>query len=390
MRIMRVILLILIISIVPIVKADAITNYFFSDALGYDMYYQIVLPPSYESNPDSTYPSIYFLHGFGLDYSWYASVVSVFEDMMESGEIRESVLVKPDGFVLPYLGSMYTNSDYNGQFEDYIAQNLISHIDGSYNTINHPSYRAIMGHSMGGYGAVKLSVKFPELFQIAVSHSGPIAIENVIPDLLPVLLNETGILGYQPWNGAVSLFMYSASAAFSPDVDDWPYYVNLPVDYYGNVIDEVWDLWLGQDPLTLAQENLANIQSIRFYMDCGNQDDYLFYNHSASFSEFLDNENINHVYEIYAGDHSTQVLNGDRFPNSLTFIENAFFINDLLSGLGDIDDNGSVTMSDLNLLLQIVLELEQSTEIEQTAGDLDFNGNNDIFDLLLLADQLLP
>ena len=385
---MRVILLILIFSTVFTVKADVITSYFYSDALGYDMYYQIVLPPSYESNPDSTYPSIYFLHGFGVDYSWYGSLVSVFEDMMASGEIRESILIKPDGFVIPYLGSMYTNSDYNGQFEDYIVQDLISHIDGSYNTIDHSSYRAIMGHSMGGYGAVKLSVKFPELFQVAASHSGPIAIENVIPDLLPVLLDETGILGYQPWNGTVSLFMYSASAAFSPDVDDWPYYVDLPVDYYGNVIDEVWNLWLGHDPLTLAQENLANIQSIRFYMDCGDQDDYLFYNHSTSFSEFLDDENINHVYEIYPGDHFTQALNGDRFPYSLSFIENAFYIHDLFSGLGDIDGNGGVTMADFILLLKIVLQFVQSTEIQQTSGDLDFNGTIDIFDLLLLADQI--
>jgi len=385
---MRIILLILIISSVSTVKADVITSYFYSDALGYDMYYQIVLPPSYESNPDSTYPSIYFLHGFGLDYSWYGSVVSVFEDMMASGEIRESILIKPDGFVIPYLGSMYTNSDYNGQFEDYIVQDLISQIDGSYNTIDNSSYRAIMGHSMGGYGAVKLSIKFPELFQVAASHSGPIAIENVIPDLLPVLLAETGILGYQPWNGTVSLFMYSASAAFSPDVDDWPYYVDLPVDYYGNVIDEVWDLWLGHDALTLAQENLANIQSIRFYMDCGDQDDYLFYNHSTSFSEFLDEVNINHVYETYPGDHFTEVLNGDRFPYSLAFIENAFYIQDLFSDLGDIDGSGTVTMADFSLLLQIVLQFEQLTEIQQTAGDFDFTGTIDIFDLLLLADQL--
>jgi len=385
---MRKLFIILIIYTISLLKADAITSYFYSDALGYDMYYEIVLPPSYESNPDSTYPSIYFLHGFGLDYSWYGSVVSVFEDMVASGEIRESILIKPDGFVTPYLGSMYTNSDYNGQFEDYIVQDLISHIDGSYNTIDHSSYRAIMGHSMGGYGAVKLSIKFPELFQVAASHSGPIAIENVIPDLLPVLLAETGILGYQPWNGTVSLLMYSVSAAFSPDVDDWPYYVDLPVDYYGNVIDEVWDLWLGHDALTLAQENLANIQSIHFYMDCGDEDDFLFYNHSTSFSEFLNEENIYHVYETYPGGHFTQVLNGDRFPHSLAFIENAFYIQDLFSGLGDIDGSGSVTMADFILLLQIVLQFEQLTEIQQTAGDFDFTGTIDIFDLLLLADQL--
>ena len=139
---MRVILLILIFSTVSTVKADVITSYFYSDALGYDMYYEIVLPPSYESNPDSTYPSIYFLHGFGLDYSWYGSVVSVFEDMMASGEIRESILIKPDGSVIPYLGSMYTNSGYNGQFEDYIVQDLISHIDGFYNTIDQTRNKA--------------------------------------------------------------------------------------------------------------------------------------------------------------------------------------------------------------------------------------------------------
>ena len=72
----------------------------------------------------------------------------------------------------------------------------------------------------------------------------------------------------------------------------------------------------------------------------------------------------------------------------MAFIENAFYIQDLFSGLGDIDGSGSVTMADFILLLQIVLQFEQSTEIQETAGDLDFNGTTDIFDLLLLADQL--
>jgi enterochelin esterase-like enzyme len=89
---MRNFFLILIIYTTSLLKADAITSYFFSEALGYDMYYEIVLPPSYESNPDSSYPSIYFLHGFGTDYSWYVALVEVFETMMASGEIRESIL----------------------------------------------------------------------------------------------------------------------------------------------------------------------------------------------------------------------------------------------------------------------------------------------------------
>ncbi|MDP6755680.1 MAG: alpha/beta hydrolase-fold protein [Candidatus Marinimicrobia bacterium] len=385
---MRKIIINILLCWLTVLKADAITSYFYSPSLGYDQYYEIVLPPSYEANPDSSYPSIYFLHGFGADYSWYEALVEIFEAMMASGDIRESVLIKPDGFVVPYLGSMYTNSEYNGQFEDYIIQDLIAHIDESYPTIDHPSYRAIMGHSMGGYGAVKLAVKFPEIFQVAASHAGPIAFENLIPDLLPVLLDETGILGYQPWNGIVSLFMYSASAAFSPDIEDWPYYVDLPVDDYGNVIEDVWELWLGHDPLTIAQANIESVRTQQFYLDCGDNDDYLFYNHSDSFSEYLEEEGINYFYEIYSGDHFTEVLNGDRFPHSLAFIEQVFQLAGIFDSLGDLDGNGNVTMLDFILLLQIVMQNTEPTDYQQTAGDLDLNGMNDIFDLLLLADQL--
>ncbi len=368
--------------------ADIITSSHFSDALGFDQYYEIVLPPSYESNPDSSYPTLYFLHGFGADYSWYVALVEVFESMMASGEIRESILIKPDGFVLPYLGSMYTNSEYNGQFEDYIIQDLVPYIDSTYNTVNSPENRAILGHSMGGYGAVKLAIKFPELFQISASHSGPIAFQNIIPDLLPPLLDETGILGYQPWNGVVSLFLYSASAAFSPDVEDWPYYVDLPVDSYGNVIEEVWGLWLLQDPLTLAQNNLENIESTRFYMDCGDADEYLFNNHSDSFSDFLNDQNIHHDYILYAGDHVTEVFNGNRFPFSLAFIENAFYLNNILGNMGDMDGNGIINMLDIMVLLQIVMGESIPNESQEIVGDLDFSGTFEIFDILLLSDRL--
>ena len=82
------------------------------------------------------------------------------------------------------------------------------------------------------------------------------------------------------------------------------------------------------------------------------------------------------------------MLNGDRFPYSLVCIENAFHLAGIFGSLGELDGNGSVTMADFILLLQFVLQIGEPTEIQQTAGDLDFNGTNDIFDLLLLADQL--
>ena len=371
-----------------IFKADTITTSFYSPALGDNMYYEIVIPSSYESNQDSTYPSIYFLHGFGADYSWYSSLIDKFEGMMETGEIRESFLIKLDGFVLPYLGSMYTNSEYNGQFENYIVQDLIAHIDQTYPTINLPSYRAIMGHSMGGYGAVKLAVKFPELFNVAASHAGVLAFENLITDLVPILMEETGILGFQPFSGIVSLFMFSAAAAFSPDENNLPYNVNLPLDANGNIIEDIWQLWLQHDPLTIAQELSGNLRTQQFYLDCGDQDSYLFYNHSNSFSNFLEEKNIHYNYEIYSGDHSTEILNGDRFPYSLTFIEESFLLADLLESLGDLDNDGILTMEDLTLLLLIIIQNSEPTVHQYSSGDLDFNSRVDIFDLLLLVDQI--
>lgn len=375
-------------SLLASLKAEVITESFYSNALGYEMYYQIVLPIDYYAETEASFPSIYFLHGFGADYSWYESIIDVHEDMILSGELNSSILIKPDGFVLPYLGSMYTNSEYNGQFEDYIVQDLIQHIDENYNTKQDPKFRAIMGHSMGGYGAVKLSVKFPELFQVVASHSGPIVFQNLISDLLPILIDETGILGYQPWNGSVSLFLYSASAAFSPDITDFPYYVDLPVDDNGNIIEDVWQLWLDHNPIDILIDNHSDIQSHRFYLDCGDMDAYLFQTHLNPFTQILDQMGIAYNSYIYSGDHFSELLNGNRFPYSLSYINNAFIMNELFSSLGDLDNDGIVDIIDLSLLLQIILGINIASDGQQISSDLDFNNLIDVLDILILADQL--
>ncbi|HIF35839.1 MAG TPA: hypothetical protein EYQ71_04190 [Candidatus Thioglobus sp.] len=182
--------------------------------------------------------------------------------------------------------------------------------------------------------------------------------------------------------------MFNASAAFSPDVDDWPYYVDLPVDYYGEVIEEVFDLWLGHDPMALAQENVDYIQAHKFYMVCEDDDEYLFFNHSDSFSEFLEEENIFHEYLIYPGDHFTEVLNGNRFPHSLAFIENSFQVAELFDSLGDLNGDGNVTMADFNLLLDFILQTGELSESQQLLSDLDLDSTIDIIDLLMLSDLL--
>ena len=76
------------------------------------------------------------------------------------------------------------------------------------------------------------------------------------------------------------------------------------------------------------------------------------------------------------------------FTYSLAFIEESFLLADLLESLGDLDNDGILTMEDLTLLLLILIQNSGPTVHQYFSGDLDFNSTIDIFDLLLLVDQI--
>jgi S-formylglutathione hydrolase FrmB len=74
------------------------------------------------------------------------------------------IIVMPDGLTPPYNGSFYTNSALYGNFEDFISEDLIFFTDSAFQTKNERGKRAIMGASMGGYGALKTALKHQNLF----------------------------------------------------------------------------------------------------------------------------------------------------------------------------------------------------------------------------------
>jgi len=165
---------------------------FHSSSLDRDMHYLVLLPRDYNSG--HRFPVLYLLHGLYGDYkNWdtrtglerYASPVPF-------------IIVMPDAD-----NSWYTNSATvpRDKFEDYIAKDLISEIDAKYRTIPERRARAIAGLSMGGYGAVKLSLQHPELFAFAASLSGAFnAAENLDqqrPEFRAKLLQVFGNAGNQ-------------------------------------------------------------------------------------------------------------------------------------------------------------------------------------------------
>jgi len=137
---------------------------FHSDSLNRDMKYRILLPLGYE-NASRRFAVLYLLHGLYGDYLNWDTRTNL-ENYTENLPL---IVVMPDAG-----DSWYTNSatDPKDKFEDYIAKDLVAEIDGKYRTIRARQARAIAGLSMGGYGAIKLALKYPDSFVFAGSLSG--------------------------------------------------------------------------------------------------------------------------------------------------------------------------------------------------------------------------
>ena len=361
-------------------------NYFYSNALEVDCGYTVHLPEGYD-NSDEHYPVLYFLHGFGTNhYLFYGGIHDVMESLISSDQVDPFIIVRPDGSASPYLGSFYTNSALYGDFEDYIMYDLIDHIDNSYRTIDHRLYRGISGHSMGGYGATKLGITYYDLFGSISSHSGALVFDN-LTDLIPDLMYETswsptGL--FMPTNGIISLFMFSASGAFSPNLSLPPWYVDLPVDYNEEIIESVWELWLSHDPLRIAQDSIDVLPLLDYYLDCGDQDEYYLEEHAINFHAFLDSFDYDHEYHIYSGYHWSEIDN--RFSYSLIHHNDAFGIPAYT--LGDLNGDGTVTPIDTMTEIQIIMNNTFYNMYNSYAGDMDYNNKVDIMDLLLISDNL--
>jgi enterochelin esterase-like enzyme len=77
---------------------------------------------------------------------------------------KEMILVLPDSKTL-HNGSMYWSSVTTGDFEQFIARDLVAYIDAHYRTLPNRLSRGLVGHSMGGYGATRIGMKHSDVFR---------------------------------------------------------------------------------------------------------------------------------------------------------------------------------------------------------------------------------
>src|SRR5258708_2770842 len=137
----------------------------------------VYLPPGYSSTSDR-FPTVYFLHVFsGGGPSWLNSrcftpnVRERLDDLIGK-EVTPPVLgVFVDGWTA-LGGSQWINSEAIGRYREYLARDVVTHFDQTLRTVPKATSRAVVGTSSGGYGALIMACRHPEIFGHAASHSG--------------------------------------------------------------------------------------------------------------------------------------------------------------------------------------------------------------------------
>ena len=205
----------------------------------------VYLPPSYQRESSRRYPSLYLLHGYSdKPETWGMKLPTEMNVLIAKGVGAEMIVVVPNGRNA-YLGSFYTNSTVNGNWEDYVYRDVVRYIDGKYRTINKPSARGIAGHSMGGYGAFMLAMKHPDVFGATYALSpcclgleGDLSADNLVWGKAGKITTRDFSAGSLSFDDFFSVAMIAISAAFSPNKDRLPLYVDFPYVQKGMMLEK--------------------------------------------------------------------------------------------------------------------------------------------------------
>jgi S-formylglutathione hydrolase FrmB len=317
---LKLVIIFLIAAVNVFTQSTVINTSFYSSILNENRNIQIILPPGYE-NGNADYPVIYFLHGANSNSTGYSEVLNASDILYQSASISKYIIVKPNAYAGPYLGSFYSNSDLYGNFENYIISDVTAFVEDKYRVKQGRENRFLAGHSMGGFGAMKLALKYPEMFAAAASHSGPLDFNNFNAQL-PFVLYETGVRApykYSPQNGIFSMLFYSMAGAFSPNLDK-DHYVDIPLDSDGKFIDSIMAKWMPHNPSGLVRQLRSDLPAI--YFDCGTFDELSLFVHNTGFRDSLIISGLSYVFESYTGFHSNKL--SDRLQRSFLFIDSVY------------------------------------------------------------------
>lgn len=239
-----------------------------SKILNKEVRYTIYLPSDYETSSRS-YPVLYLLHGYtDNDIAWiqFGEANSIADKAIADGDIAPMIIAMPDGGVSWYVN----NFNDSVRYEDFFFKEFIPYIESHYRILAEKRFRAISGLSMGGYGSLVYALKHPDMFSSCVALSSAIYTDQEIIDMKGEWWkNVLGVVFNSELNGK----------------------------------DRISKQWEDNDPFYLVKnEDINKIKSVRFYLDCGDND--FLYKGNSAFHVLLRDLNIPHVYLMREGTHT--------------------------------------------------------------------------------------
>jgi len=273
----------------------------------------VFLPPSYAGDPARRYPVVYALHGYSIGAEQWTKEIHVpqtIEGAFAKG-VREMIVVLPDSKTL-HNGSMYSSSVTTGDFEDFVARDLVAYIDSHYRTIPDRMSRGLVGHSMGGYGATRIGMKHPDVFgSLYIMSPCCLSAREAPPPAMAAVLEaikSPAEAVKADWFARATL---AAAAAWSPDPQNPPLYLDLPTKN-GVVQPTVLARWAANAPLAMLDQYVFNFRMYHaIAIDVGDQDGLK--TDTTELHRLLDLYGIANSFEIYTGTHTSAVA--DRFQN---------------------------------------------------------------------------
>jgi enterochelin esterase-like enzyme len=283
------------------------------DAVDRDVF--VFLPASYAKEKHRQYPVVYALHGFSIgaeQWSHEIHVPQTLEGAFAQGA-HEMIVVLPDSKTM-HNGSMYSSSVTTGDFEQFIAHDLVAYIDAHYRTFPNRESRGLVGHSMGGYGATRIGMKHAEVFGTLYIMS-PCCLSPSQPGASNPEIEKALEAVKKPEDSAKIAFFARAqlasAAAWSPDPQNPPLYLDLPIKD-GQPQPDVLAKWTANAPLAFIDQYVDSLRKYRgISIDVGDQDSLRA--ETLKLHEVLSKYGIANSFEVYSGTHTSKVA--DRFQN---------------------------------------------------------------------------
>ena len=275
----------------------------------------VFLPPTYATQKARRYPVVYALHGYSIGAEQWSKEIHVpqtIEGAIALGA-QEMIVVLPDSKTA-HNGSMYSSSVTTGDFERFIAHDVVAYMDAHYRTLPNRASRGLAGHSMGGYGATRIGMKYPDVFSsvyimspccLSARGAGPAnAANDKALEAVKTPADSAGL----PFGLRAQL---ASAAAWSPNPKNPPLYLDLPTKD-GVVQQDVLAKWAANAPLAFIDQYIGNLRQYRaIAIDVGDQDGLKA--GAGKLHEILDTYAIANIFEIYTGTHTSAVA--DRFQN---------------------------------------------------------------------------